>query len=345
MAPYSGAKATINQSGGVWSYSTQIALGYNSGRGTYNMSGGSAFTPAFVLGYKGEGVVWHSDGEIRTTGEFGMGTYNTAAAYGEYNLSGNARLTTGGQLAMYRRAKMVISGGIYTNKSSSSPAIRMGALAGGLAQIEVSGGKLIGVGSAATAMSLGEVANATGTVVQTGGQVELAKITAIGDAGVGAYTLSGGTFAVTNLNAAVSAGSAGLFHIIGTGCTGLRVFGNLDMEGSGTGTMRVHLDNGTVNGNAGVTLVDVGGNAALDNATFEVGVTNGFSGKVNDAYTVIRVPQAKSITTNGMALVNLSSGDGYEFAAELGNDGTYDLLKLVCSKAPASTAGTLVIVN
>ena len=90
-------------------------------------------------------------------------------------------------------------------------------------------------------------------------------------------------------------------------------------------TLNAYLDAG------GVSLIDVTGDADLNNIVLGIGVTNGHDGRVGDTYPLVRVPQVNTINLTGLVVTNLSIVDGWTFTSyPLLNSGGYDWLIIEC---------------
>lgn len=266
-----GGNGTLNvNTTGTVTTTSDISVGKN-GSGTLNMDGGTITKTGgtFIVGEGSglTGLVRISGGTVNNTGEMWIG--NNSGGNGTMTLSGG----TINQDSWYSIGRngatgvLNISGGLLTKTATNSHFV-------------------VGDGS---------FANSTGTLVQTGGAIELRSQLWIGkglNAGPGSLatgtaTISGGTVQVDAWLAIGRDGATGTLTINGTGSVTQGSpgdpFSNLELTNQSAGSATINLDGGTLtamgivkSGAAGSTsTINFNGGtlrAGRDNTTFMQGL-------------------------------------------------------------------------
>jgi len=160
-----GDPGYFNQSGLTTAYHGELWLGYNSGYGEYNLSGGNVYVGTLVLGgkewygtyYDGVGVFNHTSGTVEVNG-LGLFIADTPSSTGTYNLGAGASLNVTGYDVVGAR---------------------------GTATFNQTGGTHNAQGD----LILGWLPGSNGTYTLTSGLLDVWNITVVGNEGTGVFNL------------------------------------------------------------------------------------------------------------------------------------------------------------
>jgi autotransporter-associated beta strand protein len=224
---YSG-NGIFTQSGGTNLLGSNISLGDNpGGSGTYNLSGGSLYSPLEFVAASGTASFFQTGGSNTVTAlEVGKGSL------GVYSLSGAGVLSATNEYIGFQNASsrgtLTQSGGI-----NSVETLFLGDFAGSSGTYMLSGGSLtshseiIGYGNNGTAcifsqsggfnslsgtLYLGDSSAASGTYNLFGGSLA-ANTLVLGNSGGGTFAQSGGIVSTTNLYLGDLSGSSGSYSM------------------------------------------------------------------------------------------------------------------------------------
>lgn len=354
-----GAMGVLNQTGGTVELgSNDLLIAQGTGTsGLYLMTGGTNTVDVTAVGSYGMGVVTQTmglvDGLACVSGSLTIGVQSGSA--GAYVLSGGTlRMKTVTLSSNGGYGRFIQTGGVFTNAGGF---VMGDNAANARAEATLSGGQFYAGGT----LSLGSAG--TGTWTQASADVRVGEIR-IGNYATGRLRIDNGSLSVAGLlriamygasegtlevrGGSISVGSdvagSGIgggkrrLHVVGSACTGFMVGGGFNLaEGTGA-SWRIDLDDTP----SGITRIDAANSSTIAGCALEVAVQEGVTRRVGEAFELLRIPQARALTTTGVTLTSLTEGYDFDWSVAQ-NDGGYDKLIITCTQAPTPPAGGTVM--
>ncbi len=267
-----GGEGTINQSGGTFTTTFAITIGWLSrdSVGTYNLDGGSVVTGYLDIGLQGTGYFNMTGGRVEAFG--------SSSSVGNGFTAGDGRYSPG-------LGVLNLSGGTF-----ETAYLRVGGFEDSSGTVLVHGDAVL------SAVKIAVGLDSSGSIIQSDGTIDVSQALYLGfnAEGVGEYTIEGGTFHSGSLY--VGRVGAGKLTIVGSAAQ-IDIAGVYDQNEFSD--LTVTLD-GSVDH---LATIQVGSTATFaDGATLQIQLADGYTPSVDDSFVVLTA--AQGVIDHGLQLVD-----------------------------------------